>query len=201
MFQIRPFRAGRAVAGGGRPPHGHVQRLGCMQRLHTVGQERQPKSLKRPQNFLSLTQGPVGRARVLSRSRRHSQSLPTGRGARGPADAMAKGGQKRKKNAGVGIDFKRAKHKVGRAVPKGSNDTAVAFRSHAISLPSQSVAEDRAGAPVSSHNLTLKVPRLRSSHALPSGNYSSLMAVPHRQMRKAAGHAHGMRCAEAISVA
>lgn len=71
---------------------------------------------------------------------------------------MAKGGQKRKiKNPGVGIDFKRAKHKVGRAVKKGPNDTSVAFRSHAINLPSQSVAEDRAGSAVSSHNLTLKV--------------------------------------------
>lgn len=70
---------------------------------------------------------------------------------------MAKGGQKRKKNPGVGIDFKRAKHKVGRAVKKGPNDTSVAFRSHAINLPSQSVAEDRTGAAVSSHNLTLKV--------------------------------------------
>jgi hypothetical protein len=70
---------------------------------------------------------------------------------------MAKGPQKRKKNPGVGIDFKRAKHKVGRAVSKGPNDTSVAFRSHAINLPSQSVAEDRTGVAVSSHNLTLKV--------------------------------------------
>eukprot|EP00208_Stichococcus_sp_RCC1054_P005057 CAMPEP_0206148448 /NCGR_PEP_ID=MMETSP1473-20131121/36660_1 /ASSEMBLY_ACC=CAM_ASM_001109 /TAXON_ID=1461547 /ORGANISM="Stichococcus sp, Strain RCC1054" /LENGTH=142 /DNA_ID=CAMNT_0053545787 /DNA_START=77 /DNA_END=502 /DNA_ORIENTATION=- len=77
---------------------------------------------------------------------------------------MAKGGQKRKKNPGVGIDFKRAKHKVGRAVPKGNNDTSVAFRSHAISLPSQSVAEDRGGAPVSSHNLTLKELLVQSGH-------------------------------------
>lgn len=98
---------------------------------------------------------------------------------------MAKGGQKRKKNPGVGIDFKRAKHKVGRAVPKGNNDTSVAFRSHAISLPSQSVAEDRGGAPVSSHNLTLKVaPPLSTPYSQQCTNcstsFSSFPFVQHR---------------------
>lgn len=46
---------------------------------------------------------------------------------------------------------------VGRSLPRAQNDTSVAFRSKAITLPGQSVAADRAGAAVSSHNLTLKV--------------------------------------------
>ncbi len=46
---------------------------------------------------------------------------------------------------------------VGKALPRAQNDTSVAFRSKAITLPGQSVNADRSGAAVSSHNLTLKV--------------------------------------------
>ena len=48
-------------------------------------------------------------------------------------------------------------------LPRAQNDTSVAFRSKAITLPGQSVAADRAGAAVSSHNLTLKVLQLATS--------------------------------------
>ena len=64
---------------------------------------------------------------------------------------------KRKRNAGVGIDFKRAKHKVGKKLPRSQNETDVSFRSRAVTLPGQSVAEDRAGVAVSGRNLSLKV--------------------------------------------
>lgn len=46
---------------------------------------------------------------------------------------------------------------VGKTLPRAQNDTSVAFKAKAITLPGQSVAADRAGAAVSSHNLTLKV--------------------------------------------
>jgi hypothetical protein len=82
---------------------------------------------------------------------------------------MAKSGGKKKKNKGVGIDFKKAKHKVGRKLPAAQNATDTTITSKSIILPGQSVAADRGGAPVSQHNLTLKVlyiycpsPRIRN---------------------------------------
>ena len=71
---------------------------------------------------------------------------------------MAKG-VKKKKNKGVGIDFKKAKHKVGRKLPAAQNATDTTIVSRSITLPGQSVAADRGAAPVSQHNLTLKVIR------------------------------------------
>jgi hypothetical protein len=53
---------------------------------------------------------------------------------------------------------------VGKVLPRAQNDTSVAFRSKAITLPGQSVAADRAGAAVSSHNLTLKVLQRPACH-------------------------------------
>lgn len=63
----------------------------------------------------------------------------------------------RTKNPGVGIDFKRAKHKVGKKLPRAQNDTNVDFKARAINLPSQTVREDRTGTAVNYQNLTLKV--------------------------------------------
>jgi hypothetical protein len=60
---------------------------------------------------------------------------------------------------------------VGKVLPRAQNDTSVAFRSKAITLPGQSVAADRAGAAVSSHNLTLKVPR--GQHAASATNLAT----------------------------
>ena len=70
---------------------------------------------------------------------------------------MAGPGNKKRKVAGVGIDFKRAKHKVGKRLPPARNATDTTVRSRVISLPSQSVAEDKGTAAVSERNLTLKV--------------------------------------------
>lgn len=65
-------------------------------------------------------------------------------------------GKKRAKNAGLGIDFKKAKHKVGKRLPKARNDTNTSFKSKAISLPDQNVGQEK-GPIVSQRNLTLKV--------------------------------------------
>lgn len=61
------------------------------------------------------------------------------------------------KNAGVGVDFKRVKHKVGKKLPKARNETNTDFTSKSINLPSQAVKEDRSGVAVNYQNLTLKV--------------------------------------------
>jgi hypothetical protein len=66
--------------------------------------------------------------------------------------------KKRKKNPGVGIDFKRAKLKVGKKLPKARNATDTNFKAQSISLPGQNaLTEDRSGLAVSDRNLTLKV--------------------------------------------
>ena len=65
--------------------------------------------------------------------------------------------KKRKKNPGVGVDFKRVKHKVGRKLPAAQNATDTTFRAKKINLPNQSVGADKGGAAVSDHNLSLKV--------------------------------------------
>ena len=65
--------------------------------------------------------------------------------------------KKRKKNPGVGVDFKRVKHKVGKKLPAAQNATDTSVRAKRINLPSQSLAADKIGTPVSDHNLSLKV--------------------------------------------
>lgn len=70
-----------------------------------------------------------------------------------PRSSAAK---KKAKNAGVGIAFKKAKHKVGKKLPKAQNATDTSFKSKAITLPSQNVGEDK-GLAVTSKNQTLKV--------------------------------------------
>ena len=68
---------------------------------------------------------------------------------------MAKG-TKRKK-AGVGIDFRRVKSKVGKKLPKAQNETDMSFKSKSINLPGQSLTEDKTGLAVSQRNLTTQV--------------------------------------------
>lgn len=70
---------------------------------------------------------------------------------------MPKSGKNKKKNKGVGIDFKKVKHKVGRKLPAAQNATDTTVRSRVLSVPGQSLAADRGAAPVSQRNLTLKV--------------------------------------------
>lgn len=66
-------------------------------------------------------------------------------------------GAKKKKNAGVGVDFKRVKAKVGKKLRKAQNETDVSFKSATINLPSQAVTQDKEGVAVNNHNLTLQV--------------------------------------------
>lgn len=65
----------------------------------------------------------------------------------------------KRKNAGVGVDFRRVKAKVGKKLPRAANATDTSFRSRSIALPEQSVLQDKAGAAVTSRNLTLKARR------------------------------------------
>ena len=73
------------------------------------------------------------------------------------------GAKRKAKNAGVGIDFKKAKHRVGKKLPKAQNATDTNFKSKAISLPGQNVGEDK-GAAVTQGNLTLKVAIFPCNH-------------------------------------
>jgi pre-rRNA-processing protein IPI1 len=70
-----------------------------------------------------------------------------------------RGNSKKRKasNPGVGIDFKRVKHKVGKKLPKAQNETDTSFKARSINLPSQGLAEDKEGVATNSQNLTLKV--------------------------------------------
>lgn len=70
---------------------------------------------------------------------------------------MGKG--KKRKNPGVGVDFRKVKHKVGKKLPKAQNETSTDFQARSINLPNQSITQDKAGAAVSERNLTLKVRR------------------------------------------
>ena len=66
--------------------------------------------------------------------------------------------KKRKKNPGVGIDFKRAKLKVGKKLPQAENATDTNYKAQSISLPGQgALSEDHSNVPVSDRNLTIKV--------------------------------------------
>ncbi len=71
------------------------------------------------------------------------------------------GGQQGKKrkggNAGVGVDFKKVKHKVGKKLPKAQNETDTTIRARSINLPSQTIKEDKDGQATNFQKLTLKV--------------------------------------------
>jgi hypothetical protein len=68
---------------------------------------------------------------------------------------MGKG--KKRANSGVGVDFRKVKHKVGKKLPKAQNETRTDFQARSINLPNQSITQDKTGAAVSERNLTLKV--------------------------------------------
>ena len=65
--------------------------------------------------------------------------------------------QKRKKNSGVGVDFRRVKHKVGKKLPKAQNETDTTVRSGKIVLAEQSVAADKTGQATTQRKNTLHV--------------------------------------------
>lgn len=66
-------------------------------------------------------------------------------------------GKGKTKNPGVGVDFKRVKHKVGKKLAKAKNDTDVSFKSRSINLPAQVQVADKEGVAVNFQKLTLKV--------------------------------------------
>ncbi|XP_024545839.1 testis-expressed protein 10 homolog isoform X1 [Selaginella moellendorffii] len=72
--------------------------------------------------------------------------------------APAAGSKKKTKSkrSGVGIDFKKVKHKVGRKIPAPQNATKVEFKSKKIVLHEQSVKVDKDGLAVNQRNKTLK---------------------------------------------
>eukprot|EP00198_Chlamydomonas_reinhardtii_P001186 XP_001690521.1 predicted protein [Chlamydomonas reinhardtii] len=81
------------------------------------------------------------------------------------------------KNAGVGVDFKRVKHKVGKKLPKARNETNTDFTSKSINLPSQAVKEDRSGVAVNYQNLTLKELLNQTSHHNDKSRKHSLVGL------------------------
>ena len=78
---------------------------------------------------------------------------------------MPKGFKRKKSNSGVGVDFRKVKHKVGKKLPLAKNATDTTIVSRSISLPQQSITVDKTGAVVTHRNLTLKV-RLTSLFSL-----------------------------------
>lgn len=95
---------------------------------------------------------------------------------------MGKG--KKRKNPGVGVDFRKVKHKVGKKLPKAQNETRTDFQARSINLPNQSITQDKAGAAVSERNLTLKVGWVTLVHQTAAcmllGVYTAAAAVVRR---------------------
>jgi hypothetical protein len=95
---------------------------------------------------------------------------------------------KKKKVPGVGVDFKKVKHKVGKKLPRAQNETNTNFTARSINLPNQSVTDDKLGAAVNQRNLTLKVCILlaidRGQHCAPippaGGGSTHVDLPPHR---------------------
>ncbi len=123
------------------------------------------------------------------------------------------GGKKRKKtkNQGVGVDFKKVKHKarpgrgplwacavarwhltlawlqVGKRLPKAQNETNTDFKARSINLPNQAVKEDKAGA-TNHHNLTLKVLLIPGLLLCRSASACGLPAAPAQELLAQAAH-------------
>ena len=72
------------------------------------------------------------------------------------------GKKKKGGNAGVGVDFKRVKHKVGKKLPKAQNETNVSFKAASINLPNQAIQQDRDGLALNFQNLTLQAGYIRA---------------------------------------
>ncbi|GFH15170.1 uncharacterized protein HaLaN_11348, partial [Haematococcus lacustris] len=67
-------------------------------------------------------------------------------------------------NPGVGIDFKKVKHKLGKKLARAQNETDTNIHSKSINLPSQGLSEDKDGVAVNSQNLTLKELLAQTGH-------------------------------------
>ena len=62
----------------------------------------------------------------------------------------------KRKNPGVGIDFKKAKHKVGKKLPRAQNDTETEIKSGKLFLRESSIATDKSEFVTTSRNNTLR---------------------------------------------
>lgn len=62
----------------------------------------------------------------------------------------------KRKNPGVGIDFKKAKHKVGKKLPRAQNDTETEIKSGKLFLRESSIATDKSELATTSRNNTLR---------------------------------------------
>jgi hypothetical protein len=111
----------------------------------------------------------------LVNSNKHSQTMPRSRkaaaggGGGGTGKTKAGGASKPKKRnravAGVGVDFSRVKRKVGRTLAPAANATDTSISAKSITLPSQSVAENRRGkATTADRDLTLRELLAQLSH-------------------------------------
>ncbi|GIL45606.1 hypothetical protein Vafri_2810, partial [Volvox africanus] len=85
--------------------------------------------------------------------------------------------KKKTRNPGVGIDFKKVKHKVGKKLPRAQNDTDTNFKSRSINLPNQAVREDRSNIAVNFQNLTLKELLNQTSHHNDKSRKHSLVGL------------------------
>eukprot|EP00873_Tetraselmis_striata_P000045 jgi/Tetstr1/420309/TSEL_011430.t1 len=105
---------------------------------------------------------------------------------------MPKG--KKRKNPGVGIDFKRARSKVGKTLPKAANATDTTIRSRSINLPGQNIRDGTttaSGPAVTQRNLNLKELLAQTAHYSEKvrrealAGLSELLAAHPREARKA----------------
>jgi hypothetical protein len=88
--------------------------------------------------------------------RRHSKGRTVHDESKQAGERSMPKSHKRKKNPGVGIDFKKAKHKVGKKLPRAQNETDTDIKSGKIFLSEQSVAVDKSEVATTSRNNTLK---------------------------------------------
>jgi len=98
-----------------------------------------------------------------------SRKAAAGGGGGGTGKTKAGGASKPKKRnravAGVGVDFSRVKRKVGRTLAPAANATDTSISAKSITLPSQSVAENRRGkATTADRDLTLRELLAQLSH-------------------------------------
>ena len=68
----------------------------------------------------------------------------------------ARATKRKKANPGVGIDFKKAKHKVGKKLPRAQNETETEIKSGKLFLAEQSLATDKSQVATTNRNNTLR---------------------------------------------
>ena len=113
-----------------------------------------------------------------------SRKAAAGGGGGGTGKTKAGGASKpkgKKRNravAGVGVDFSRVKRKVGRTLAPAANATDTTVTAKSITLPSQSVAENRKGlATTKGRDLTLRELLAQLSHHSAKVRRDALLGV------------------------